>query len=74
MTAFLALIATLIPASIAAAGLLFKQQADNRLAEEHQQSEKRLDQEQEQENQRLKLDAAMRAADLFTPLAAGCLL
>lgn len=70
MTVFLALIATLVPASIAAAGLLFKQQADHRLAEEQRQSEKRLVQEQEQENQRLKLDAAMRAADLFTP--SGC--
>lgn len=55
MTVFLALIATLVPASVAAAGVLFKQQAD-----------KRLFQEQEQENHRLKLDAAMRAADLFT--------
>jgi hypothetical protein len=70
MTVFLALIATLVPASIAVAGLLFKQQADNRLAGEQRQSEKRLDQEQEQEDHRLKLDAAMRAADLFIP--AGC--
>jgi len=70
MTVFLALIAILIPASVTAAGLLFRQQAEKRLTEEHQQSEKRLLQEQEQENHRLKLDAAMRAADLFIP--SGC--
>ena len=70
MTVLLALIAILVPASVTAAGLLFKQQADNRLSEEHQQSEKRLEQEQKQEEHRLKLDAAMRAADLFTP--SGC--
>jgi hypothetical protein len=70
MTVFLALIAILVPASVAAAGLLFKQQAEKRLAEEQEQSEKRLAQEKEQENNRLKLDAAMRAADLFTP--SGC--
>lgn len=81
MTAFLALIAILVPASVTVTGLLFKQQADNRLAEDKQQADDRLAQdkkqaddrlaqEKEQANHRLKLDAAMRAADLFTP--SGC--
>ena len=81
MTAFLALIAILVPASVTVTGLLFKQQADNRLAEDKQQADDRLAQdkkqaddrlaqEREQANHRLKLDAAMRAADLFTP--SGC--
>ena len=70
MTVFLALIGALVPASVTAVGLLFKHQADKRLAQEQHQADKRLAQEQEQESHRLKLDAAMRAADLFTP--SGC--
>lgn len=81
MTVFLALIAVLVPASVTLSGFWFKQQAENRLAEEHsqsdrrfaeehRQSEKRLAQERDQESDRLKLDAAMRAADLFVP--SGC--
>ena len=70
MTVFLALIAILVPASVTLTGYCFKQQADERLTEEREQSEKRLAQEREHENHRLKLDAAMRAADLFSP--SGC--
>lgn len=78
MTFVLALIAVLVPASVTLFGYWFKQQsekrlteerkqAENRLAQEKDQSDKRLAQEQEQQNERLRLDAAMRAADLFGP-------
>jgi hypothetical protein len=60
MTAFLTLIAILVPASVTLTGYLFTHQ-----------SGKRLDQEREQENGRLKLDAAMRAADLFGESVCG---
>jgi hypothetical protein len=53
MTVFLTLIAILVPASVTLTGYLFTCQ-----------SAKRLDQKRNQENGRLKLDAAMRAADL----------
>jgi hypothetical protein len=77
MTIFLAILAVLVPASVTLSGYWFKQQADKRLAQERDQahdrlvqeqkeSQKRLDQEQAQENDRLRLDAAMRAADLFS--------
>jgi F0F1-type ATP synthase membrane subunit b/b' len=76
MTVFLALLAVLVPASVTLIGYWFKQQAERRLSEEQEQSEKRLAQEQKQsekrlaqerkqENDRLRLDAAIRAADLF---------
>lgn len=76
MTVFLALLAILVPASVALFGYWFKQeserrlaqerdQARERLAQEHEDSQKRLVQEKEQENDRLRLDAAMRAAGLF---------
>lgn len=76
MTVILALLVVLVPASVTLIGYWFKQQADKRLSEEQEQSEKRLAQEQrqsekrlaqerKQENDRLRLDAAIRAADLF---------
>jgi hypothetical protein len=43
------------------------EESQRRLAQEHEESQRRLDQEQAQENDRLRLDAAMRAADLFSP-------
>jgi hypothetical protein len=78
MTVVLALLAVLVPASVALVGYWFKdqsqkrlaqdqRQSEDRLAQEHQQTEERLTQEQRQENDRLRLDAAMRAADLFGP-------
>jgi hypothetical protein len=78
MTVFLALVAVLVPASVTLIGYWFKQQADKRLAlerdqardrleQEQRESQRRLAQEQEQANDRLRLDAAMRAADLFGP-------
>jgi hypothetical protein len=80
MTVFLAILAVLVPASVTLSGYWFKKQADKRLAQERDQahdrlvqerkeSQKRLDQEQAQENDRLRLDAAMRAADLFSTSA-----
>jgi hypothetical protein len=76
MTVVLALIAVFVPASVTLVGYWFRQQSQkrleqeqkqskDRLAAEHEQSERRLDQQQKQENDRLKLDAAIRAADLF---------
>lgn len=76
MNVFLALIAILVPASVALVGFLYKRQSERRLAQEkeqsekqlsqeHERSEKRLAQEQRQDNDRLRLDAAMHAADLF---------
>jgi hypothetical protein len=76
MTIVLALLTVLIPASVTLVGYWLKRQAEMRLAEEQRQShdrlaqeqkqsERRLTQEQDQENHRLRLDAAMRAADLF---------
>ena len=76
MNVFLALIAVLVPASVALVGFWNKRQSEKRLtqekeqsekelSEEHERSERRLAQEQRQENDRLKLDAAMHAADLF---------
>jgi len=56
MAVFLALLAVLAPASVTLIGYWFKEQ-----------SQKRLAQEREQQNDRLRLDAAMRAADLFRP-------
>jgi hypothetical protein len=78
MTVFLAMIAILVPASVTLTGYWFKQQSDKRLAQEREQGQeqlaqeregslKRLAQEREQESDRLRLDAAMRAADLFSP-------
>ena len=77
MTVVLALIAVFVPASVTLVGYWFRQQSEkrlaqeqkqskDRLAEEHEQSESRLDQQQKQEYDRLRLDAAIRAADLFT--------
>jgi hypothetical protein len=67
MTVVLALLAVLVPASVTLVGYWFKQQAGKRLTQEQEQSRKRLVQEQQQENDRLRLDAAMRAAKLFSP-------
>ena len=77
MTVVLALFAVFVPASVTLVGYWFRQQSEkrleqeqkqstDRLAEEHEQSGKRLEQQQKQENDRLRLDAAIRAADLFT--------
>jgi hypothetical protein len=77
MTIFLALLAILVPASVTLIGYWFKkqaerrlseeqEQADKKLAQEQQQSEKRLAQERRQQNDRLRLDAAIRAAELFS--------
>jgi hypothetical protein len=65
MTITLALIAILVPASITLVGFWFKQQSEKRLALDRQQTERRLNQEQKEQDDRLRLDAAMRAADLF---------
>lgn len=67
MAIFLALLAVLVPASVTLIGYWFKQQSERRLTQDHEDSQKRLAQEREQENDRLRLDAAMRAADLFGP-------
>jgi hypothetical protein len=89
MTAALAALAILVPASVTLFGYWFREQSERRRALEKEQSEKRLAQERtqseerlsqdkdqsekrralekEQENDRLKLDAAMRAAELFGP-------
>jgi hypothetical protein len=68
MTAVLALLAILIPASVTVLGYLIKRQSDNRLQQEKDQSEARLEQEHTAEQARLRLDAAMRAASLFGPV------
>jgi hypothetical protein len=68
MTAVLALLAILIPASVTVLGYLIKRQSDNRLQQEKDQSDARLDQEHAAEQARLRLDAAMRAASLFGPV------
>ncbi len=81
MTVVLALLVVFVPASVTLVGYWFRQQSEkrleqeqkqskDRLTEEHEQSGKRLDQQQKQENDRLKLDAAIRAADLFTHTSA----
>jgi hypothetical protein len=67
MAVILALIAILVPASVTLVGFWFKQLSEKRLALERQQTERRLNQEQKEQDDRLRLDAAMRAADLFGP-------
>lgn len=78
MTAVLAILAILIPASVTVVGYWMKSQSDSRLDEDRKQSKARLDQERDQnaarleqdhreEQDRLRLDAAMRAATLFAP-------
>jgi hypothetical protein len=67
MTVVLALLAILVPASVALVGYWMKQQSDKRLDQEHDRESKRLDQQQADETARLKLEAAMRAAELFRP-------
>ena len=56
-----------MPASVALFGYWFKEQSEKRLTQERLQSEKRLAQEHQQQADQLRLDAAMRAADLFGP-------
>jgi len=76
VTIAIALLTILIPASVTLVGYWLKRQAQMRLAEEQRQSrdrlaqeqkqsERRLAQEQVQADHRLRLDAAMRASDLF---------
>lgn len=65
MEALLALIAIAVPASVTLVGYWMKRQSDRRLAQEAEQAEKRLAQQHSEERSRLRLDAAMRAADLF---------
>jgi hypothetical protein len=67
MTIFLALLAVLVPASVALVGYWMKQQSERRLEQEHERESKRLRQQQSDEAARLKLEAAMRAAELFRP-------
>jgi hypothetical protein len=54
VTVALALLAALVPASVALVGYWFKQQSDKRLALQH-----------EQDDYRSKIDLALRATDLF---------
>jgi hypothetical protein len=56
VTVALALLAALVPASVALVGYWFKQQSDKRLALQH-----------EQDDYRSKIDLALRATDLFGP-------
>jgi hypothetical protein len=76
MTLAIAFLAVLVPASVTLVGYWIKRQSDKRLAQEQAQSdtrlsqerdrdEKRLEQQHSEEQARLRLDAAMRAADLF---------
>ena len=65
MTALLALLAILVPASVALLGHWYGQQSDKRLAQEREQSARRLAQHEAEERARLRLDAAMRAGSLF---------
>jgi hypothetical protein len=67
MTVFLALLAVLVPATVALVGYWLKQQSERRIDLEHQRESKRLEQQQSDEAARLKLEAAMRAAELFRP-------
>jgi len=69
MTVVLALVAVLVPASVTLVGYWFKQQQQLRLDSEREQASKRLAQEHEEQQARLRLDAAMRAAELFRPAA-----
>jgi hypothetical protein len=76
MTIAVALLAILVPASVALVGYWVKRQSEDRLSQEHdrdverlaqerERDERRLAQEHGEEQARLRLDAAMRAADLF---------
>jgi hypothetical protein len=78
MTVFLALLAILVPASVTSAGFMIKQSTDKQAskqqeeaqaqrAQEREQSNKRLEQDRHQSEARLRLDAAINAADLFSP-------
>jgi hypothetical protein len=69
MTVVLALVAIFVPASVTLVGYWFKQQQQRRLDSEREQANKRLSQEHEEQQARLRLDAAMRAAELFRPTA-----
>jgi hypothetical protein len=69
MTVVLALVAILVPASVTLVGYWFKQQQQRRLASEREQANRRLSQEHDEEQARLRLDASMRAAELFGPTA-----
>jgi hypothetical protein len=67
MTVFLALLAVLVPASVALVGYWMKQQSESRLRHDQDREDQRLLQQQKDEAARLKLEAAMRAAELFRP-------
>jgi hypothetical protein len=65
MADLMVLATALIPASVTLVGYWLKLQSDKRLEQEREQSDQRLRQQDVEEKSRLRLDAAMRAADLF---------
>jgi hypothetical protein len=65
IAAAIALIGVLVTASATLVGHWVTRQQNLRLDSEQEQAENRLVQEHGEERERLKLDAAMRAADLF---------
>src|SRR5262249_49625972 len=65
MTAVLALLVVLIPASVTLIGYWFKQQSDKRLNQEHKQAEWRLEGERIDKRHQAQIDLALRAIDLF---------
>src|SRR5262249_24290657 len=67
MTAALTALAILVPASVTLSGYWLREQSEKRRALEKDEFDNQRALEKEQENDRLKLDEAMRAAELFNP-------
>jgi hypothetical protein len=66
LAAVLAFVGVLVTACVSWIGHLATRQSDRRLGQESTQAHQRLRQEHDDEQRRLKLDAAMRAGELFS--------
>ncbi|MDB4873387.1 MAG: hypothetical protein JWL97_4391 [Gemmatimonadales bacterium] len=66
LAAVLVFAGVLVTACVSLIGHLVTRQSDRRLSQESDQAHQRLQQEHEDEQRRLKLDAAMRAGELFS--------
>jgi hypothetical protein len=66
LTEVVGFISVLVTAAVSLIGLTITRQSNRRLGQESEQAEHRLKQEHSDEERRLRLDAAMRAGDLFS--------
>src|SRR5260370_21497825 len=65
--AILVFVGVLVTATVSIIGYVITRQSNLRLHQEYEQSNLRLQQEDEDDERRLRLEAAMRAAALFSP-------